>query len=105
MSSYGARSPILSPELTRSKFDTEAIKAYMNKLLTTTLSNKSFPPAQQRHKLNEWSKEIGTRVREQMIGENPHLWISAPWTYPHFTSRTATQGIVRVEVFDYSNSN
>lgn len=69
MTSYGVRSPVLSPEPTRSKFDTEAIKAYMNKLLTTTLSSKSFPPVQQRNKLNEWSKEIGSRVREQMIGE------------------------------------
>lgn len=68
MSSYGVRSPVLSPEPSRSKFDTEAIKAYMTKLLSTTLSGKSFPPAQQRHKLTEWSKEIGSRVREQMIG-------------------------------------
>ena len=74
MASYGVRSPPTpssdapSP---RPRFDSETLKTYIKKLLQNTLQNESFPTPQNRDKLKAWCKEIGERVKEQMLSASP----------------------------------
>lgn len=52
----------------RVKFDTERLKAYIKKLLASTLENEAFPQPKDRDRTKAWCKEIGERVKEQMLG-------------------------------------
>ncbi|KAH6915239.1 hypothetical protein BKA70DRAFT_1258378 [Coprinopsis sp. MPI-PUGE-AT-0042] len=63
------RSSAASP---RPKFDTELLKAYVKKLLASTLQNKTWPEAKDRDKVKAWTKEIGDRVKERMMVIQPH---------------------------------
>ena len=74
---YGVRSP--PPTVSRSdasspsapprpKFDSELLKAYIKKLLSTTLQTASWPPLRERERTKAWCKEIGERVKERMLG-------------------------------------
>ena len=69
ITSYGALSPPLPDAPTpRLEFDSETLKAYIKKLLETTLQNEPFPAPRDREKVNSWCKEIGARVKERMLG-------------------------------------
>ncbi|THH05126.1 hypothetical protein EW145_g5028 [Phellinidium pouzarii] len=70
MASHGIRSPPPPSDASssRPKFDTETLKAYIKKLLSTTLQNEAFPSPRDRDRTKAWCKEIGERVKERMIG-------------------------------------
>ncbi|KAI0637828.1 hypothetical protein C8Q77DRAFT_1153536 [Trametes polyzona] len=51
----------------RPTFESDLLRAYMKKLLQTTLQNASWPEARERDKVKAWIKEIGERVKERMI--------------------------------------
>ncbi|PAV20717.1 tctex1 domain-containing 2 [Pyrrhoderma noxium] len=55
----------------RVKFDTERLKAYIKKLLASTLENEAFPQPKDRDRTKAWCKEIGERVKEQMLEIQP----------------------------------
>ncbi|KAF9469052.1 hypothetical protein BDZ94DRAFT_1245257 [Collybia nuda] len=62
------RSDAASP---RPKFDSELLKAYMKKLLSSTLQNNSWPDQKERERVKEWIHEIGARVKERMVEIQP----------------------------------
>lgn len=62
------RSNAASP---RPKFDSELLKAYMKKLLSSTLQNNSWPEQKDRERVKEWIHEIGVRVKERMVEIQP----------------------------------
>ncbi|PPQ65226.1 hypothetical protein CVT26_000203 [Gymnopilus dilepis] len=62
------RSSASSP---RPKFDADLLKAYMKKLLSSTLQNASWPESKDRDKVRGWMKEIGERVKERMLEIQP----------------------------------
>lgn len=62
------RSNVTSP---RPKFDSELLKAYMKKLLSSTFQNTSWPEAKDRDRVKGWIKDIGERVKERMIEIQP----------------------------------
>ncbi|GLB33639.1 putative tctex-1 family protein [Lyophyllum shimeji] len=63
-----SRSNAASP---RQKFDADLLKAYMKKLLSTTLQNSSWPDQKDRERVRGWIKEIGERVKERMVEIQP----------------------------------
>lgn len=68
--SSGASSP-------RPKFDSDLLKAYMKKLLSSTLQNSTWPEPKERDKLKQWMKELGERVKERMLEIQPRgLWVA-----------------------------
>ncbi|GBE79313.1 hypothetical protein BKA93DRAFT_820077 [Sparassis latifolia] len=62
------RSGAASP---RQTFDVELLRAYMKKLLQTTLHNASWPEPRERDRIKAWMKEIGERVKERMLEIQP----------------------------------
>ena len=64
--SLSSRQSNASP-IPRPQFDAELLKAYMKKLLATTLLNASWPEAKDRDRVKAWMKEIGERVKERMV--------------------------------------
>lgn len=69
MASYGLRSPPLpETQMSRPSYDTETLRAYIKKLLSTTLQNAVFPSPREKDKCKAWCKEIGERVKQKMIG-------------------------------------
>ncbi|KAI0728734.1 hypothetical protein C8Q72DRAFT_358138 [Fomitopsis betulina] len=60
----GAASP-------RPTFDAELLKAYMKKLLQTTLQNATWPEQKDHERVKAWNKEIGERVKERAIEIQP----------------------------------
>lgn len=62
------RSEVSSP---RPKFDSELLKAYMKKLLSTTLSSSVWPETKDRDRVKSWMKEIGDRVKVRMLEIQP----------------------------------
>lgn len=71
---HGLRSPSTprsSAASPRPKFDTDLLKAYVKKLLVSTLQNKTWPEAKDRDKVKDWTKEIGDRVKERMMVIQP----------------------------------
>ena len=68
----GLRSPIShdvpSP---RPKFDTDLLKAYMKKLLSTTFQGATWPEAKEKDRVKGWIKDIGTRVKDRMTEIQP----------------------------------
>lgn len=52
----------------RPSFDSDLLRAYMKKLLQSTLQTATWPPARERDKVKSWMKELGERVKERMIG-------------------------------------
>ncbi|RDB22642.1 hypothetical protein Hypma_010376 [Hypsizygus marmoreus] len=62
------RSNATSP---RPKFDADQLKAYMKKLLSSTLQHNSWPEQKERDRVKGWIKEIGERVKERMIEIQP----------------------------------
>ena len=70
--STGLRSPPRSDASSpRPKFDTELLKAYVKKLLASTLHSASWPEAKERDRVKGWIKEIGERVKERMVEIQP----------------------------------
>ena len=61
------RSGATSP---RPTFDAELLKAYMKKLLQTTLQNATWPEQKDHERVKAWNKEIGERVKERATGES-----------------------------------
>lgn len=69
------RSSAASP---RPKFDSDLLKVYMKKLLSSTLQSSTWPEAKEREKLKGWMKEIGERVKERMLEIQPRgLYVSS----------------------------
>ncbi|KAH9482848.1 hypothetical protein JR316_0004948 [Psilocybe cubensis] len=67
------RSPAPSRSLAsspRPKFDADLLKAYMRKLLSSTLQSSAWP-GKDRDRLKGWMKEIGERVKERMLEIQP----------------------------------
>ncbi|KAJ3729024.1 hypothetical protein DFJ43DRAFT_1000977 [Lentinula guzmanii] len=62
------RSEVSSP---RPKFDSELLKAYMKKLLSTTLGSSVWPEPKDRDRVKSWMKEIGDRVKDRMLEIQP----------------------------------
>ncbi|KAG5637061.1 hypothetical protein H0H81_005973, partial [Sphagnurus paluster] len=62
------RSSAASP---RPKFDADLLKAYMKKLLSSTLQSNSWPEQKDRDSVKGWIKEIGERVKERMVEIQP----------------------------------
>lgn len=62
------RSEVSSP---RPSFDSELLKAYMKKLLSTTLSSSLWPEPKDRDRVRRWMKEIGDRVKDRMLEIQP----------------------------------
>ncbi|KAK7470827.1 hypothetical protein VKT23_002244 [Stygiomarasmius scandens] len=65
-----SRSGVSSPRPTI-KFDSELLKAYIKKLLSTTLQSSQWPEAKDRDRVKAWMKEIGERVKERMVEIQP----------------------------------
>jgi hypothetical protein len=69
----GTRSPPLTRERDvsspRPSFDSDLLKTYIKKLLSSTLQTATWPDAKERHRVKGWMKEIGERVKERMVGE------------------------------------
>ncbi|EDR12937.1 uncharacterized protein LACBIDRAFT_292969 [Laccaria bicolor S238N-H82] len=63
-----SRSSAPSP---RQKFDTDLLKAYIKKLLSSTLQNNVWPEAREKDRVKGWMKEIGERVKERMLEIQP----------------------------------
>lgn len=61
-------SPAPSPRL---KFDDDLLKAYIKKLLSTTLQNSPWFDVKDRDRVKAWIKEIGERVKERMLEIQP----------------------------------
>ncbi|CCM02843.1 uncharacterized protein FIBRA_04955 [Fibroporia radiculosa] len=55
----------------RPTFDTDLLRAYMKKLLQTTLQTAAWPEPRDRERVKAWMKEIGERVKERMIEIQP----------------------------------
>ncbi|KAF8974409.1 hypothetical protein BDZ97DRAFT_20928 [Flammula alnicola] len=62
------RSSASSP---RPKFDSDLLRAYMKKLLSSTLQTSAWPDAKERDRVKGWMKEIGERVKERMLEIQP----------------------------------
>ncbi|KAF5387804.1 hypothetical protein D9615_000238 [Tricholomella constricta] len=62
------RSDAASP---RPNFDADLLKAYMKKLLSSTLQNNTWPEHKDRDRVKGWMKEIGERVKERMVEIQP----------------------------------
>jgi tctex1 domain-containing protein 2 len=62
------RSGLSSP---RPQFDSDLLKAYIKKLLSTTLQSSQWPETKDRDKVKAWMKEIGERVKERMLEIQP----------------------------------
>lgn len=62
------RSSASSP---RPKFDSDLLKAYMKKLLSSTLQTSTWPEPKERERVKAWMKEIGERVKERMLEIQP----------------------------------
>ena len=61
-------SPAPSPRL---KFDGDLLKAYIKKLLSTTLQNSPGFDIKDKDRVKAWIKEIGERVKERMLEIQP----------------------------------
>jgi tctex1 domain-containing protein 2 len=68
LSPLGSRSELSSP---RPKFDSDLLRAYMKKLLTTTLQSQSWPEVKDRDRVKMWIQEIGERVKVRMTEIQP----------------------------------
>ena len=70
----GIRSPV-SPRSgatsPRPKFDSDQLKPYIKKLLSSTLQNVAWAEFKEREKGRALVKEIGERIKERMLGARP----------------------------------
>ncbi|KAH9853744.1 hypothetical protein C2E23DRAFT_820354 [Lenzites betulinus] len=66
-----APSPRPSAPSPRPTFDNDLLRAYIKKLLQTTLGTAAWPEARERDKVKAWIKEIGERVKERMLEIQP----------------------------------
>lgn len=60
------------------RFDSDQLRAYMKKLLVSTLQGMTWDP-KDRENCKAWCKEIGERVKVRMLGElilDPKLLVS-----------------------------
>ncbi|KJA30125.1 hypothetical protein HYPSUDRAFT_126350 [Hypholoma sublateritium FD-334 SS-4] len=55
----------------RPKFDADLLRAYMKKLLSSTLQTATWPEPKERERVKAWMKEIGERVKERMLEIEP----------------------------------
>jgi tctex1 domain-containing protein 2 len=54
------------------RFDADLLRAYMKKLLQSTLTGSAWPEEKERDRvLRAWIKEIGNRVEERMVEIQP----------------------------------
>jgi hypothetical protein len=70
MPSSGPRSPRSPTTASSPKFDVEALRIYIRKLLQSTLSGYQWPDPNkldERDRVKAWGKEIGERVKERML--------------------------------------
>ncbi|KAF8520090.1 hypothetical protein JB92DRAFT_2709531 [Gautieria morchelliformis] len=79
MSLPGIRSPPAAsnasrssaPSPSRPKFDSNLLRAYMKKLLSSTLAGAAWPELKDKDKVKQWCKEIGERVKERAVEIEP----------------------------------
>ncbi|KAG8883054.1 hypothetical protein FRB97_007319 [Tulasnella sp. 331] len=57
-------------QTSRSKFDTDLLRAYVKKLLSTTLQGHTWDP-KNRDQHKSWCKEISERVKDRMLEIQP----------------------------------
>ncbi|KZP24653.1 hypothetical protein FIBSPDRAFT_735530 [Athelia psychrophila] len=71
--SSGLRSPVPRSDASspRQKFDSDLLKAYMKKLLSSTFQGTSWPGAKEQDRVKDWIKDVGTRVKERMLEIQP----------------------------------
>ncbi|KAF8165165.1 hypothetical protein B0H34DRAFT_793585 [Crassisporium funariophilum] len=55
----------------RPKFDGDLLKAYIKKLLSSTLQTSAWPDPKEKERVKSWMKEIGERVKERMLEIQP----------------------------------
>lgn len=68
----GLRSPVSRDASSpRPKFDSELLKAYMKKLLSSTFQNATWPDAKEKDRVKGWIKDIGGRVKDRMTEIQP----------------------------------
>lgn len=78
MTASGLRSPIAPVSAPRSaaaspnrpKFDANLLRAYMKKLLASTLAGAPWPAQTDKDKVRLWCREIGERVKQRALGES-----------------------------------
>ena len=63
------QTPRSSAPSPRPTFDTDLLRAYVKKLLQTTLQSSTWPGQRDRERVKGWVKEIGDRVKERMLGK------------------------------------
>ncbi|KAF5393727.1 hypothetical protein D9757_000175 [Collybiopsis confluens] len=90
------RSEVSSP---RPKFDAELLKAYITKLLSSTLSSSTWPD----DRVKSWMKEIGDRVKARMLEIQPNglrvLTIPhLPIYYPLIPANSSSKYIVLTQI-------
>ena len=76
MSFNGIRSPAAAsntsrssaPSPSRPKYDSNLLRAYMKKLLSSTLAGAAWPELKDKDKVKQWCREIGERVKERAVG-------------------------------------
>ncbi|KAH9951786.1 hypothetical protein B0H21DRAFT_684837, partial [Amylocystis lapponica] len=66
-----APTPRSSAPSPRPTFDAELLRAYMKKLLQTTLQSAAWPEPRDRDRVKSWMKEIGERVKERSLEIQP----------------------------------
>lgn len=69
----GLRSPVPRADASspRPKFDSDLLKAYMKKLLSSTFQGANWPDAREKDRVKSWIKDVGTRVKERMVEIQP----------------------------------
>jgi hypothetical protein len=65
------QSPRSDFSLSKPKFDNDSLKAYIKKLLSSTLQSQSWGDLKDRDKLRAFIKEISERIKERMIEIQP----------------------------------
>lgn len=65
------QSPRSDFSLSKPKFDNDSLKAYIKKLLSSTLQSQSWADLKDRDKLRAFIKEISERVKERMVEIQP----------------------------------
>lgn len=71
--SSGLRSPVSRSDASspRPRFDSDLLRAYMKKLLSSTFQGTSWPGAKEQDRVKDWIKDVGTRVKERMLEIQP----------------------------------
>ncbi|QRV76760.1 hypothetical protein RhiJN_04775 [Ceratobasidium sp. AG-Ba] len=70
------------------KFDSDQLRAYMKKLLASTLQGTVWD-GKDRDKTKAWCKEIGERVKDRMLEIEPNGFVTLPILTPQLSASMA----------------